>query len=241
MIVGHRREASTDTVVALYDADGELARRRRRRRRADSTSLLTYQVAETGTYYLARGRLQRQRTPPGRPVRLRQRSSAAPKRATTPWRSVSQQLDKDFYAVKLRSGDVLGGVANGGADGLHGVPRWTATQRVGSVGLDASSLYAPESPLPGGGNTAFAYVAEEPGWYSVQVDGADGGVRRAARGLPTRHRDQTSRAACRPCSSTSTASASTPASGAARAFVTCRRSRRSSRKWGLTRAQRGRS
>ena len=43
---------------------------------------------------------------------------------------------------------------------------------MGSVGLDASSLYAPESPLPGGGNTTFAYVAEEAGWYSVQVTGA---------------------------------------------------------------------
>ncbi len=43
---------------------------------------------------------------------------------------------------------------------------------MGGIGTDASSLYPPTSPLIGGGNTAIAYVAEEAGWYSVQVSGA---------------------------------------------------------------------
>ena len=53
-------------------------------------------------------------------------------------------------------------------------PRPSGEQRVGGVGTDASSLYPPTSPLPGGGNTTIAYVAEEAGWYAVEVSGTIG-------------------------------------------------------------------
>lgn len=40
--------------------------------------------------------------------------------------------------------------------------------------LDASAFYAPQSPLPGGGNTTLAYVAEKTARYAVRVDGDPG-------------------------------------------------------------------
>jgi hypothetical protein len=45
---------------------------------------------------------------------------------------------------------------------------------VGSAGLDASALYPPSSPLPGGGDTTLAYVAERTGRYAFRVDGPPG-------------------------------------------------------------------
>jgi hypothetical protein len=83
------------------------------------------------------------------------------------------QSDVDHYAVQLRSGDVLGGVIQGGSPDIT-VTRPDGVQSVGSA-LDASSLYPADSRLPGGGNATFAYVAEEPGWYSVSTAAGDGG------------------------------------------------------------------
>jgi hypothetical protein len=45
---------------------------------------------------------------------------------------------------------------------------------VGAQNTDASSLYARESPLPGGGNTTLAYVAERSWLYAIRVDGSPG-------------------------------------------------------------------
>ncbi|WP_175539648.1 PPC domain-containing protein [Nocardioides exalbidus] len=84
-----------------------------------------------------------------------------------------QQVDHDFYSVRLRPGDTIGGVANGVANGLT-ITTPSGEERVGGVGTDASSLYPPTSPLPGGGNTTVAYVAEEAGWYAIEVSGAVG-------------------------------------------------------------------
>ena len=82
--------------------------------------------------------------------------------------------------------------------------RVDGTQMIRSQLSDASSLYAPTSPLPGGGNTTLAYVAEEPGRYAIQVTAV-----RSARTTPTSRstapaRSGTRRAPCRRCSSTST-------------------------------------
>ncbi|MGL5910843.1 MAG: hypothetical protein ACRCZP_12620, partial [Phycicoccus sp.] len=70
------------------------------------------------------------------------------------------QVDSDNYAVRLRPGDVIGGVGSDAADALT-VFRPDGTQMVAGAQTDASFLYPPESPLPGGGNTSIAYVAEE--------------------------------------------------------------------------------
>ncbi|MGL5818026.1 MAG: hypothetical protein ACRCYR_10710 [Phycicoccus sp.] len=85
----------------------------------------------------------------------------------------STQVDSDNYAVRLRPGDVVGGRGDDAANALT-VFRPDGTQMVAGAQTDASFLYPPESPLPGGGNTSIAYVAEEAGWYVLRVGGADG-------------------------------------------------------------------
>ena len=93
---------------------------------------------------------------------------------TTPFVITAAEVDVDFFAFDLAAGDVIGATVSGGATELT-VYRLDGTQMVGAEGTDvASALYPPESPLPGGGNTTFAYVAEEPGDYAVQIDGAAG-------------------------------------------------------------------
>ncbi|MEO9325765.1 PPC domain-containing protein [Nocardioides sp. C4-1] len=162
---------ATDTILALYDAAGELVA-------ADDdggaglASLLSYDAATTGTHYLLVAGYSAAGPLPADPA---DSGSGAGGADEGPYDlAITQsQLDRDAYAVKLRPGDVVGGVANGQADELT-VYRPDGSQAVGAPGTDASSLYAPESPLPGGGNTTFGYVAEEAGWYVIDVAGLTG-------------------------------------------------------------------
>ncbi len=62
---------------------------------------------------------------------------------------------------------MLGGVIQGGSPDLT-VTRPDGVESVGST-QDASFIYPASTLLPGGGNATFAYVAEEPGWYSVST------------------------------------------------------------------------
>ena len=80
--------------------------------------------------------------------------------------------DTDFYGVYLQSGDVLGGTVKGEAADMV-VHRYDGEPRVGTF-QDASFIYPIETPLPGGGNADFAYVAEEAGWYAVSTSQGDG-------------------------------------------------------------------
>ena len=68
---------------------------------------------------------------------------------------------------------MIGAVGKGAADTLT-IYRPDGTQMVGAPNTDASYLYAPQSPLPGGGNTTLAYVAERSGTYAIRVDGNPG-------------------------------------------------------------------
>lgn len=81
-------------------------------------------------------------------------------------------LDRDFYRVHLRSGDVLGGTVNNGSENLS-VMRPDGTEVFGST-QDASFIYPVESPLPGGGLATVSYVAEQPGWYTVSTERGKG-------------------------------------------------------------------
>ena len=80
--------------------------------------------------------------------------------------------DIDVYAVHLRAGDVLGGSVAGGAS-LLSVRGPGGRERIGS-GQDASFIYPPSSPLPGGGNAVFAHVATGAGTHYVAVSGGTG-------------------------------------------------------------------
>ncbi|WP_144872911.1 hypothetical protein [Microbacterium sp. 1.5R] len=88
---------------------------------------------------------------------------------------LSQPDDTDRFAVQLRPGDVVGASVSGSAD-VIGVAKPDGTVRVRGVNADSAYDYPPSSPLPRGGNSNIAYVAEEAGWYSVEVAGATTGA-----------------------------------------------------------------
>lgn len=165
---------STDTVVAIYDGDGEIL--------AlnddafvfpnDFASRVSLPIPAAGTYYVLVAGYSVTGPLPEDPF---DSGSGAGRADRGPYELTvtSAPYDTDFYALKLKRGDVLGAVGKGVADTLT-VWRPDGTQMVGAPGVDASSLYAPTSPLPGGGNTTLAYVAEQAGTYAIQVDGSPG-------------------------------------------------------------------
>lgn len=163
-----------DTVVAIYDESGRLLAVN-----DDAfvppnflASRLSFPVPAEGTYfvlvagYSSDGPLPEDPFDSGSGVGGADRGDYALSIGSAPF-------DADYYALKLKKGDVLGAVGKGIADTLT-IWRPDGTQMVGAPGVDASSLYAPTSPLPGGGNTTLAYVAEQAGTYAIQVDGSPG-------------------------------------------------------------------
>ncbi|WP_322921199.1 pre-peptidase C-terminal domain-containing protein [Nocardioides renjunii] len=162
--------STTDTILVVYAADGTPLV-------ADddsgtgTSSSLSYKPATPGTYYVMVGGYAFDPLPAD-PF---DSGSGAGGADVGDYRVAiaSQELDADFYSVRLRPGDTVGSSAEGAATGLT-VRTPSGEERVGGVGTDASSLYPPTSPLIGGGNTAIAYVAEEAGWYSVEVSGGSG-------------------------------------------------------------------
>ncbi|QBR92146.1 pre-peptidase C-terminal domain-containing protein [Nocardioides euryhalodurans] len=163
--------AGTDTVLAVYDAEGApLAA-------VDDSagtlaSELTYTPEEPGTYYVLVAGYDFFGPLPNDPFDSGSGNGGADEGGYVLDISV-QQLDRDFYSVRLRPGDTVGAVGNGSAQTLA-VTTPSGEDRVGGTNTDASSLYPPTSPLPGGGNTTVAYVAEEAGWYAVEVSGGTG-------------------------------------------------------------------
>ncbi|WP_435747663.1 hypothetical protein [Microbacterium sp. PMB16] len=88
---------------------------------------------------------------------------------------LSQTSDADYFAVQLRPGDVLGASVTGSAN-IIGVTMPDGTERVRGIAADSAYDYPPSSPLPRGGNSNIAYVAEQAGWYAVEVAGASTGT-----------------------------------------------------------------
>ncbi len=167
-VIADTTGSTMDTLVGLYDARGHLLD-------TDDdggpglTSLLSFTVPRPGTYYLAVAGFRPGGPLPNDPF---DSGSGPGVGAQGPYvlSLASKRVDRDLYSLRLNPGDVLGGTARGGASGLT-VWKSDGSQRVGAELVDVSSLYAPTSPLPGGGNTTFAYVAEEAGWYSLEVTG----------------------------------------------------------------------
>ncbi len=161
---------STDTIVAVYNAAGTLLA-------ADDDggpgllSLLNFDLPATGDYYVLVAGYSDDGPLPEDPNDSGSGLGGAVKGEYQVTMSAAL-VDKDFYSVKLKKGDVLGGSVTGSAGRLV-VHRTDGSQSIGSQ-QDASSLYPVTSPLPGGGNAVFAYVAEEAGWYAVSVEGGVG-------------------------------------------------------------------
>lgn len=160
-----------DTVVVVYDAEGEILALN-----DDAfvepnivASRLSFPVPADGVYYVlvaGFGPLPDDPSDSGSGTGGGQVGDYVAK-------IVSSVVDTDYFALRLDKGDVVGAVGRGVANTLT-IYRPNGTQMVGSPGIDASSLYAPQSPLPGGGNTTLAYVAESSGTYAIRVDGPAG-------------------------------------------------------------------
>lgn len=164
----------SDTYVAVYSAAGQLLATDDDGGTTGLASLLRYQLPADGAYFvLVAGYATLGRTLPQDP----NNSGSGRGGGDTGDYTVlitAAEVDLDFFAFDLAAGDVIGATVTGGPTELT-VYRLDGTQMVGAEDTDvASGLYPPESPLPGGGNTTFAYVAEEPGSYAVQIDGATG-------------------------------------------------------------------
>jgi hypothetical protein len=76
-------------------------------------------------------------------------------------------VDTDFYAVKLKPGDVLGASVAGSATYLTVYD--TTPHEVHGSDQDASVVYPMASPLPAGGNAVTDYVATKAGWHYIGV------------------------------------------------------------------------
>ena len=156
----------TDTVVAIYSATGE-----RLATDDDSgdgfNSYLEFPVPANGTYYVMVAGYSIAGPFPRDPMDSASGNGGAIEgNYNLMLRAAS--VDRDFYSFELKPGDVIGGTLTGASNALT-IYRPDGTQMVGSNRLDASSLYPPNSPLPGGGNTTMAYVAEDAGSYVLEL------------------------------------------------------------------------
>ncbi len=162
---------TVDTIALVYDQGGTLVA-------ADDdggeglASLVTYSIPTTGTYYVAIVGFRFGGSLPDDPF---DSGSGPGVGAEGDYNlSIAQiEVDKDYYSLDLAKGDIIGAVINGDPTGLS-VHTPGGAQRVVSDLVDASSLYPFNSPLPGGGNTTLAYVAERTGRYVLGVAPAVG-------------------------------------------------------------------
>jgi hypothetical protein len=166
---GSSPEAATGLVV--YDAQGSQVAVGTESGSTPGTSRLSVTPREPGRYYVMVAGNAPISPQPSDPF---DSGSGAGGAATGDYAlSVSvEPADRDQYAVKLRAGDVLGAAVDGAADTVR-VSTPSGQERMGSVGVDAATLYPKRSPLPGG-TASVAYVAERAGWYTVSVDGDPG-------------------------------------------------------------------
>jgi hypothetical protein len=156
-----------DSILLLLDAEGEIIAT------ADDDgvsfdSLLNFQFTEAGTYYLfVTGFL----TLPNDPF---DSGSGTGAESEGPYgiTILVGESDFDFFAVRLRKGDVLGASVKGGAARLAVYD--TVPREVQGSTQDASFIYPANTPLPGGGNAVVDYVAEQAGWHYVAVTSGSG-------------------------------------------------------------------
>lgn len=84
--------------------------------------------------------------------------------------------DVDFFEVNFEAGDIFGFNAEGFASNISLLTE-TGFLLLGSSD-DASFIYPPVSPLPGGNAAAGAYVIPDDGTYYIRAQGTDPGVYR---------------------------------------------------------------
>jgi hypothetical protein len=156
---------SLDTVVLLYDAAGDLLAANDDFSGLDSQ--LQYKAAASGTYYAAVVGYRGLPVDPFDPALGTGGGSEGPYTVTI----TAGTVDTDFFAIKLKAGDVIGASVAGSPTYLTVYD--TTPREVHGSRQDASFIYPMDSPLPGGGKAVTDYVATKAGWHYVGV--ANGG------------------------------------------------------------------
>ncbi len=151
-----------DTVLYLYDAAGTVLARNDDAS-LDFDSRISHPVPATGAYYAMVIGYSANPADPTDPASGDGFGSEGPYALTI----TSAEDDHDFYAVKLRKGDVLGASVKGGA--AYVTVYDTEPREAFGSGKDFSVLYPMSSPLPGGGNGVADHVAAKAGWHYVGV------------------------------------------------------------------------
>lgn len=156
-----------DTLVALYTPDGTLV--------ASNDdfgggfdSKLVYTAPATGVYYAVVAAYSGLPADPFDPASGDGGASEGPYTVVI----TAAEDDQDFYAVKLRAGDVLGASVSGSAAYITVYD--TDPREVHGSDQDVTFIYPPTSPLPGGGNANTDYVATKAGWHYVGVSTGSG-------------------------------------------------------------------
>jgi hypothetical protein len=157
--------SALDTVLVVYNSSGTIVAANDEADDTVSYSALDYDIPRTANYYVMVAGYSDFGTVPENP-RHSGSGGGAGDEGPYKLKITGGPVDKDFYGVQLASGDVLGGSLTGSAITV-GVQRVDGKAMIGSED-ELSSIYPPQSPLPGGGSS-FAYVAEQPGWYAVSV------------------------------------------------------------------------
>jgi hypothetical protein len=158
---------SLDTVVQLYAADGTLLATNDDAN-GSLDSELQYKAPAFGTYYAVVAGYRGLPVDPFDPAAGTGNGSEGPYTVTF---TVGAK-DTDYFAVKLRPGDVIGASVTGSPTYLTVYD--TVPREVHGSDQDASPVYPLKSPLPGGGNAVTDYVATKAGWHTVGVTGGSG-------------------------------------------------------------------
>lgn len=155
-----------DTVVLLYDPSGKLVAANDDSDGLDSR--LAYRVPASGSFYVfVTGFLVLPEDPFDSGS-----GSGAESQGPYSVTITAATVDVDFYAIRLRAGDVVGASVEGAATVL-GLYDPTGRLVHGSA-QDATFIYPAASPLPGGGNAVTEHVAERDGWHYVGVSSGAG-------------------------------------------------------------------
>ncbi|MEE6258500.1 PPC domain-containing protein [Plantactinospora sonchi] len=155
-----------DSMLILASADGEALAFNDDSDGLDSQ--LRYTFTEDGTYYLMVSGFP---ALPADPFDSASGDGAGSEGPYTLTMDNAEQ-DVDFFAVRLRVGDVLGASVAGEAAQITVYD--PAQREVHGSAQDLSGIYPPTSPLPGGGNAVTEHVADVAGWHYVGVSAGSG-------------------------------------------------------------------
>jgi hypothetical protein len=155
-----------DTMAIVYDSEGNVVAFNDDLDGLDSR--VDYLVSRAGQYFVAITGFSAVPEDPFDSGSGTGAASEGPYRVTI----TAAQADHDYYAVRLRKGDVLGASVSGGASRIV-LYNPSGVEVMGSS-QDATFIYPAETPLPGGGRAVADHVADVDGLHFVAVTSGRG-------------------------------------------------------------------